>query len=95
MISERRPKLAHRLHPLVEFGELRAQEVAHAPALRRAFAADDEQPLDLFEREAQALRLLDEADPLDGYRGKQAEATSRAGRARQQPSALVVADGVD
>src|SRR5262245_6386919 len=62
---------------------------AHATTLVCA-ASVCQQLFDLFEREADLLRLLDETNTLDSLRAKNAKSSGCARGARQQASPLVV-----
>src|SRR5215212_4172628 len=94
MASERAAKLPHPPYSLVEFRELRAQQVSHPPTLVGA-AAGRQQLSDLLQRKADVLRLPDELDALNRLRREEPEAPTRARGARQQQPLFVVAHGVN
>src|SRR5206468_11007607 len=93
---ERRAHAAQARELLVDLVELLGR--THAQSLRHcglAAAGDAEQVLDLGQREAEALRRPDRAHETHVLVSVAAVSTLAAGRLADQPSAFVVADGLD
>lgn len=83
----------HSPHPLVDLEELRFQETVDVPAPSRA-VGPEQRPY-LVEREAKLLRLLDEANAIDGIRPEQSKTSPRPAETRKQPLPFVIANRVD
>jgi len=93
MTRQRAPEFPHRVDARVDVFQLRAQQVAHLPAL--SCAPSRQQPADFIERKADLLRLLDEAQPIDRFRRVEPKPAPATFRARQQPPPFVLADRID
>src|SRR5437867_6245465 len=83
------PNLEEIVQLAIQLGGLVAQETMHVRARWPAALADDDDVLDLGQREAQAARLLDEAQHVDGVQIVEPVAVGRAPRRRKDSLPLV------
>ena len=92
---ERLPERSQVFEASVHLLELALRELSHLEAWRMSRVSGGEKTGQLFERESDGERPLDEKDPFERRRRVDAISVRSPRRSREESAALVVSQGVD